>query len=289
MSFERLHNRAVVVVSQTLTLALTLATVACEPGPALGTTPTIQPPLPVCFGTLDGTLGRDQLPFVIGASERVRVGENVPVDVTGVAGVGDARVWDLSRPDPATESEGTLTLQDAHGQWFTSSFPQATFAGPLVPGNALLLPLAVDDTGVRVLGAVSHDPDGPGGKTLLVYDVPALLEPFPLAVGVHAQTVSKAVDGTIVGVPVAIQDTTTVDVTAHGRVVLPDLIAEDALRITVRLDRAPVVGVATHQVTHIFVTPCLGEVARFVSPTVPLDQPLPDDFAVAEQVWRLSL
>src|SRR5205823_74883 len=96
----------------------------------------------------DGVIAKDELPFVIGATARVRIGSNVPVDVEGAAGRGSARVWDLSRPDPAEQLVGALTLEDMHGQWFAAQFPSADVAGPLQPGNAILGPLALDDNGV---------------------------------------------------------------------------------------------------------------------------------------------
>ena len=112
--------------------------------------------------------------------------------------------------------------------------------------------------------------------------------PFPLALGTHAETVTLALDALIGGIPLAIEDTYTVDVTAHGEVRLPDLILSDALRVTIRLQRVPVAGFAVQQVTHVFVNECLGEVARFVSPFVLLTDDLPDDFDTAAEVWRLS-
>jgi hypothetical protein len=71
-------------------------------------------------------------------------------------------------------------------------------------------------------------------------------------------------------------------------VILPDLVLDNTLQVTVRLRRTLVAG-DVQQVSHHFVHECLGEVARFVSPAVPLAEPLDDDFAVAREVWRLSL
>jgi hypothetical protein len=222
----------------------------------------------------------------------VRVAKNVAVDVAGAAGQGSARVWDLTRPDPATEALGLLTTEPMAGLWFASEFPTAQLAGPLVPsadGNSSILgPILVDADGVKLLGSASRDEAPAEGKTFLKYEEPVLLYPFPLAVGVHAETVTLALDGLAGGIPLALEDTYTVDVTAHGEVRLPDLILTDALRVTIRLQRVPVAGLAVQQVTHVFLNECVGEVARIVSPFALLSDDLPDDFATAGEVWRLS-
>ena len=265
---------------------------ACAPAPAPVDERFAPVALPACHANADGSIAHDELPFVVGAVARVRVGTNVSVDVAGAPGQGSARVWDLSRPAPESEPVGLLALEGMDGQWFASDFPNADVAGPLTPApddpNALLGPLALDDDGVKLLGSASKDPAPAAGQTLLAYDTPVTLYPFPLEVGARAVTEARVIDGLALGIPVAVDDTYTVDVSAHGEVILPDLILEDALRVTVRLQRVPVAGIAVQQVTHVFVNECVGEVARFVSPFVPLNQPLPDDFDVAEQVWRLS-
>ena len=277
----------------TLTLVL-FGAVACAPGPAPVELPFQPVALPTCNANADGRIEHSELPFVVGATARVRVGQNVAVDVNGAPAQGSARVWDLSRPDPSAQPVGLLTLEPMAGQWFADRFPNADVAGPLQPagdggGSALLGPLALDDDGVKLLGSASSDEHPSEGQTLLAYEDPVVLYPFPLEVGVHVVTDTRAINGTAQGVPVAVADRYTVDVTAHGQVILPDLILDDALRVTVRLQRVPVAGIAVQQVSHVFVNECLGEVARFVSPFVPLDAELPDDFAVAEEVWRLSL
>lgn len=272
-----------------VTAVLGMACAACAPGPAPEDPLYLPVARPECSPNQDGRIDADELPFVVGATARVRVGLDREVDVAGAAGRGSARVWDLSRPDPADEPVGLLTLEDMAGQWFSDSFASADVAGPLQPGNALLGPLALDDNGVSLLGSASSEAAPAEGRTLLVYDTPVRLYPLPLEVGTQAETVARVLGGELLGVPVAFEDTTTVSVSAHGRVLLPDLILEDALRVTVRLQRIPVAGIAVQQVTHVFVNECVGEVARFVSPAVPLTDDLPDDFPVAAEVWRLAL
>lgn len=279
------HARALVVVIAGLS--------ACSPAPAPEDELYAPVALPACAPNLDGRIDAAELPFVIGATARVRVGLDREVDVDGepgrAASSGSARVWDLSRPDPADEPVGLLTLEGMSDQWFAERFPNAEVAGPLEPGNALLGPLVLDDDGVKLLGSASAEQDPESGRTLLAYDEPVTLYPLPLELGREVETVSRVVGGELIGVPVAFEDTTQVHVSAHGQVLLPDLILDDALRVTIRLSRVPVAGVAMQQVTHVWVNECIGEVARFTSPAVPLTDDLPDDFSRAASVWRLSL
>jgi hypothetical protein len=261
---------------------------ACAPAPAPEDPLAPAVALPECAPNTDGRIVRDELPFVVGATARVRVGSELEVDTDGVPAQGSARSWDLSRPDPSDQPRGELTLQALEDQWFADRFPDASLAGPLQPGNTLYGPLSVDDDGVSLHGSASASESPPEGRTELVYDTPVQLYPFPLEVGAHAETTSIVTNGALYGIPVAFEDTTTVDVTAHGEVVLPDLIVSDALRVTVRLQRIPIAGIAVQQVTHIFVSECVGEVARMVSAPVSLTDTLDDEFPVAAEVWRLA-
>lgn len=262
---------------------------ACAPAPAPEDALYEPVALPACRPDLDGRIDADELPFVVGATARVRVGLDVPVNTLGEPGRGSARVWDLSRPAPEDEPVGLLTLEGMEGQWFAADFPDADVAGPLQPGNALLGPLSLEEDGVRLLGSASSEESPAEGRTLLRYDTPVTLYPLPLELGGEVETVARVVGGELTGLPVAFEDTTTVRVSAHGQLTLPDLILDDALRVTVRLSRLPVAGIAVQQVTHVFLNECLGEVARMVSPAVPLSDELPDEFPVAAQVWRLAL
>jgi len=272
-----------------LALLVVTAALACAPAPAPEDALYQPVALPSCMPNLDGRIEHHELPFVLGATARVRVGQEREVDVDGEPGRGSARVWDLSRPDPVDEPVGLLTLQGMEGQWFAEHFDGADVAGPLEPGNALFGPLALGEDGVSLLGSASAEESPESGRTLLVYDEPVTLYPLPLEVGSAVSTVSRVIGGELMGVPVAFEDTTEVSVSAHGQVLLPDLILDDALRVTIRLSRVPVAGIAVQQVTHVFVNECLGEVARLSSPVLPLGDELPDDFPVAASVWRLSL
>src|SRR4051812_43436671 len=81
-----------------LTTAAIAALVGCAPAPAPHDVLFAPVALPHCEANADGRIEHDELPFVVGATARVRVGASQNVDVAGKPGRGSARVWDLSRP-----------------------------------------------------------------------------------------------------------------------------------------------------------------------------------------------
>ena len=273
-----------------LVLLALASTTACTPGPLPEDPDAFLPVVlvPECRPNNDGIIEASELPIVVGAIARVRVGENVAVDVDGEVDADGITVWDLTRPDPDTQPQGTLAAEEMAGQWFADLFHSADVAAPLVPGGSQLGPLRVDDDGWKLLGGASKDEDPPEGQTRIVYDVPTVLYPFPLGLGSKVVTTSRAQNAVLLGLPTAFDDETTVEAVRIGRVILPDLELENTLQVTIRLRRTLVAG-DVQQVSHVFVHECLGEVARFVSEAVPLNQRLDDDFDVAKEVWRLAL
>lgn len=247
--------------------------------------PVIQ--VPDCRPDNNGVIDSDELPVVLGAVARVRVGQDVQVDIAGDV-VDGVQTWDLTRPEVQSEPVGTLSVEAMEGQWFASLFPNADLAAPLLPGGSQLGPLLVEDDGWKLLGAVSKDEDPPEGQTRVVYDRPTVLYPFPLQLGTRVTTTARAQNALLLGIPTAFDDTTEVEVVGVGTVILPDLILDNTLQVRVRFSRTLLAG-DVQQVSYIFVHECLGEVARFVSEAVPLSEPRPDSFATAKEVWRLAL
>lgn len=277
------------LVSRALSLFLLEGGVACEPAPLNDDVRYEAPvPLPVCRGNNDGVIEASELPMVPGVLARYRVREG-PLDVD-VAGrkEGGVRIWDLTLPDPRGEPLVELSAEHIDGHWFADSFPEATLAGPLEASGELLGALGTGDDAIVLFGVASREPEPEEGKTLLVYDTPVTLYAFPLAEGDRFTTTARARDARLYGLPTALDDRYEVEVTGRGTLRLPDLILENTLRVTVRLERTLVVGDA-RQTSHIFVHECLGEVARIVSETKPLAEEILDDFDKAQEVWRLSL
>ncbi len=282
------------VVSIFATAVGLLGVTACEPAPLpedtlfVGGTPLAQ-----CVPNNDGVITQEEMPFVSGAQARIRVAEGpLEVDVSGTERNGVIE-WDFSRPDPQDQPLAFIGPLEVDGQWFLDAFEArgATpidLIAPLDPGATTLGPVLRTDGEVQLWGAASADENPAAGQTLVIYDSPAPLYRFPLEVGGRVVETVRASNATLLGLPVALDDTYDVEVTRQGTLLLPDLILDNTLRVTVRLERTLTVG-DVRQVTHIFVHECLGEVARVMSEAVPLSETLDAEFDVAAQMWRLSL
>lgn len=270
--------------------ASVLALSACAPTTTIDDPedylPVVQ--LPDCRPNNDGVIEFAELPIVLDAVARVRVGTDVAVDVEGQVDADGVRFWDLSLPAVETQPQGTFSAEAMEGQWFADLFPNADIAAPLVPGGSQLGPVIADESSWRLLGAASKDEDPAEGKTQVVYDTPSVLYPFPLQLGTTVTTTSRARNALLLGVQTAFDDTVTVEVVRQGTVILPDLILDNTLQVKVKLERTLVAG-DVQQVSYHFVHECLGEVARFTSPAVGLDEELDDVFPVAKEAWRLAL
>lgn len=268
---------------------------ACEPAPLPEDDLYVGgAPLPGCVSNNDGVITREEMPFVPGALARIRIGEGpVDVDVTGRVEDDGSRTWDFSRPVPENEPLAFIGASVPDAEWYLDAFsdrglPAPDLIAPLDPGGETQGPIVLDGDNIRLLGAASTEENPSNGQTLIIYDEPAPLYAFPLEVGARVQQTVRATNATLLGLPVALDDAYDIEVTAIGTMVLPDLILENTLRVTVRLERTLVVG-DVRQVTHIYVHECLGEVARVVSDGVPVAETIDDEFESAAQVWRLSL
>jgi len=264
---------------------------ACDPAPITDEDEDFEPVIavPDCRPDNDGVITAAELPVVVGATARVRIGQQIPFDVDGDVDDDDGTiVWDLTRPDPADEPIGALSVEPMDGQYFADLFPEADVAAPLVPGGSLLGPLRVDDDGWKLLGGMSADEDPAEGQTRIVYDTPTTLYPLPLREGSRVTSTSRANNALLLGIPTAFDDITEVEVVRRGTVVLPDLVLDNTLQVRVRFTRTLLAG-DVKQVSYIFVHECLGEVARFVSEAVAVDATLDEDLPVAKEAWRLAL
>lgn len=243
---------------------------------------------PLCIANNDGEITRDELPFQSGISVRYRL-ENgeIPIETAGRISDGTT-VWDLSRPDPKDQPIALLAASEIEEHWFAAQFPHADFAAPLSNDKSLWGPLSVEEEGALLHGAASTAELDAANATLLVYDAPVTIYPFPMKKGVRTQSEALAREGILQGIPVAVRDNYDVEVTDVGTLILPDLVLENTLRVTLRLRRTMTVG-DTQQISHVFLHECLGEVARIVSRALPLDEPLEDEFLVAQEVRRMSL
>jgi hypothetical protein len=244
---------------------------------------------PDCRPNNDGVIERAEMPFVVNAAVRIRVQVgDLPVDVDGHVGGDGVRRWDFSLPDPTTLPLGRMELRPLEGYWFRDRFPQAQYAGFLVPGGSMLGAISVGDSAASLWGSGSSLEDPPEGRSLIIYDRPVTTYSFPLREGTRNVTTAQASNAELLGLPTALSDRYDIEVTARGTLVLPDLVLENTLRVTIRLERTLVAG-DVRQVTHAWVHECLGEVARVISPPARLADTIPDRFPRAQEIWRLSL
>jgi hypothetical protein len=268
---------------------LAVALCACEPAP-LADEPGLDPAVrvPACTPDNDGVIEPGELAFVPGLSARYRVREgSFDFDTRGTIEEGVA-VWDLSRPDPEPEPVARLGLEVIQGNWFANHFPAADLVAPLDARGDQLGAVTADDRGVHLHGFASRDESPTEGRTLAAYDAPITLTPLPLALGDARSESARASNAELLGLPTAFEDSYTIEVSDIGTMILPDLILENTLRVTVRLERTLLAG-DVQQVSHIWMHECLGEVARAVGPLQAADLPYPTELDEVVELRRLSL
>ena len=276
---------------------LAVATLLLGCGPLPAETPRAEVDLagsrvPPCLADNDGIITASEFPFAAAVPARFSIASgSLPIHETIIRGEPSSdpggRRWDFSDLSELPFQPVVLEAHPLSDQWFASSFETASLAAPLSADGSLLGALAVSAEQVSLLGTASRDEDDPAGKTLLVYENPIPLYRFPVEVGQAYNHTSEAHQVLLNGIPTALEDTYSIEVSARGTLVLPQLVLENTLRITVRLNRVLLVGSA-EQVSHIFVHECIGEVARIVS--IPSQtHPIDTVFGTAQEIRRLSL
>jgi len=276
-----------------LTAALALgplALLACgdnkTPAPRQGYEASTLPQLS-CAPNLDGTIEAKELRPALGVAVRNLVspqGKARTVDLVG-SGAAPTQAWDLGT-DYADDQVATISASAVGDKWYAATFPSATFTAPLDAGGLVDAIYANNDTAIVLLGLASRDADGPGGKTLLVYDAPITIYRFPMTVGAAWSSSASVKNGTLRGQPYAGKDTYDVVVDGRGKLVLPDYTFTDVLRVrtTVKVEASAGPPVTVQRQTS-FVFECFGEVARATS------QPneAQTDFTNAAELRRLGL
>lgn len=244
-----------------------------------------------CVPNLDGRIDPSELEAAIGVPVSLLVspaGVERPVALSGQV-VGEQRVWDFAT-DYADSALVRVEAASLEGTWFEAEFPDdgapgTRFVTPIDPGGTTLGVYRKNDEALSLLGVASAEPDPPEGRTLLVYETPIALYRFPIEVGAAHVSTGEVSGGTLRGLPYAGRDIYEVEVRASGRVELPDLAFDQALRVDVRVTVEPAVGAATSRRQVSFLFECFGEVARATS--------RPDetaiDFTTAAELRRLSL
>ena len=245
-------------------LLLFIGGVGCGPLPLESVEQPLFGSLPPCVSNNDGVISAAEFPFAIGVPAQFLVAEG-PISIPQALIEGEVssdlggRRWDFSDLSFDTEHPIDLQVESWGGQWFASEFSDATLIAPLSADDQILGPLRVEGNEVILLGSVSREEDPAEGKTLLIYQEPVALYRFPIEEGQQYEASSQAHNGVLQGIPTALEDKYFFEISARGTLVLPQLILENTLRVTVRLQRTLLTG-SVQQINYLFIHECLGEV-----------------------------
>lgn len=236
----------------------------------------------VCSGNRDGVVERSEMAFLTGASVLYavnRAGTVVePVDTAGAAGAS-GRVWNFS----AAVAQDQRVLDEVlspRGQWWSSRYPDATFAAVADRATNLLGVYRVSDAALELLGTVSAEMN----RTDLRFTPPVAVLRFPLRVGASwDQTVNG--NGFVNFTPLANVNRYTTRVDADGEVWTPAGRFR-ALRVRSDLDQSiPLTVFRVTRRTYTFLAECWGVVARVTS----VDNEAAEEFRRASEYRRLGL
>ncbi len=239
-----------------------------------------------CIPNLDGQIDSSELQPALDTPVHYLVspaGTTRTVDLVGTVDAQGHQVWDFGS-DYADDQVATITATGIEGKWYAASFPSATFVAPLDAGDTLEGAYAYSPSAIVLLGYASRDPDGPGGKTLVMYAPPIALYQFPMHVGQTYSTSGTITNGTLRGLPYAGTDTYDVSIDASGQLVLEAYTFQQVLRVRTTVTVAPSAGqsIVTRQTSFFF--ECFGEVARATSQIGEQN----DDFTTAAELRRLQ-
>lgn len=236
-----------------------------------------------CVPNLDGVLELEEMKVKAGVAARYRYNTHVDVDLEGLRDDQGVRVWDWKNTDPG-DKELSVMATRVTDKWYAAQFPKGEFNTPLdAAGNTVAI-YRMDSNGLWLLGMASAKENAVGGQTLIKYQDPVLVNPFPLKKGDTWVSVGVVRNSTFKGLPYAGRDTYTGSVEDEGDLWLPDVEFEHALKVVTKVTAEPSVGQsATHvQVSWLF--ECFGEVARAVSAEGVTEA----DFTNAAEVRRLG-
>ena len=225
--------------------------------------PTQPEPLD-CVPNLDGRIEAAELTPQVGVPVRFLVSpaaQTRSVDLEGRELASGRRVWDWSEQIP-TDREAIIEAEPVEGQWFADDFPGDAFVVPFDLGESTKAIYTRDEQAFRLHGIASAQQDPPEGRTLIVYETPVELYRFPIEPGKQWVSTGVANDATVRGVPYAGRDIYEVEVAAIGRLDLPNITFDEALRVNTKVTVQPAAGqsVSTRQTSFLF--ECFGEVAR---------------------------
>jgi hypothetical protein len=225
-----------------------------DAAPALDADPAL------CSPNHDFSVSRAEVPIAAGLHATFRVALDATFDTAGTMVAGGTRAWNLNVAFGGDHGVLVETLPLA-GQWFESSFAGASYATRLSDESDLLGVFEITGDALLLRGVVS--PQGGFDRTELVYDPPAKILSFPIAMGASWTTMST-ISGLTSGVASAATEKYESTVDAHGTLETPFGHFDQVLRVNVKLTRT--IGIVpTVSRTHAFVSECFGTVATVSS------------------------
>lgn len=152
----------------------------------------------LCNPNHDDMVTLAELPFMAGRMGTFRVTTDVTWNTAGVSNPNGSRTWDLTG-QLAGDADRVLVLGAATGQWWSATYPTATYATELSIESDLRGVFHATGSGITMMSVVS--PTGGTYKTELDYDPPAQMLALPLKAGdtwTSTSTVSGYAQGAIV-------------------------------------------------------------------------------------------
>jgi hypothetical protein len=211
----------------------------------------------LCNPNHDGSITLAELPFIAGRMGTFRITTDAAWNTAGVSSTNGSRAWDLS-VTLGGDADRVMKLGAPSSQWWTPTFPAATYATELSVEADLRGVFKTASGAVTLLGVVS--PDGGTYKTELEYDPPAQIMTLPLTAGA-TWTSTSTVSGFAQGVIVAYTEKYESRVDQVGTMKTP--YGEfPVLRIATDLTRTSGITTLLTKRTFSWVAECFGPVAN---------------------------
>jgi hypothetical protein len=237
----------------------------------------------LCKPDNGGTITRPEVPMMPGLHASFLIAENVTMNTAGTAQPGGAIDWDFSGA-LAGDHTVVITTDAPGGQWFSTSFANATYTSKLSDTQTLLGVYQATASGLLLVGAVT--PTGGAQQTNVSYSPSAEILQVPMQVG-STWTSTSTVQGQVDGVTSIYTEKYDSKVDAQGTLKVP-YGSFGVLRVQTTLTRTVGTVVQTTQ-TMTFVAQCFGPVARLTSQTTTFPQAVPGDaFTSVAEAWRLA-
>jgi len=214
----------------------------------------------LCVPDHDGSITRAELPLVAGRMANFKIATAATFATAGTVAGNGTRTWNLDLA-LANDAQKAVTLLAPTGQWWTSAFPDATYAVELAEGSDLIGVFQLTDAALFLLGVVSPEPGT--FRTQLEYEPPAKILALPVAMAA-TWTSTSTISGTAQGLITTYTERYTATVDVAGTMTTPygDF---PVIRVATDLERTS--GFATLSTSRSFawMAECFGSVANVTS------------------------